>query len=142
MEQREYLYPGLLALASVMILFAATALFAEKVGQVMFVLTLQVVVQVVLGVVGCFIAAALLGISFGPISSAIVKLTATVLVPIAVMVMIPIEFVGWFIALICYWVLLAWLFSLEGRELVITVITLFVVRFIGWLILLPVIASL
>ena len=89
-------------------------------------LGIQLVIGVVLAIIACFITAKLMGISFGPIGTASLKLAAIFAFPAAVSLFIPL--VGWLVALFLYFGLLAWLFDLEGMEVVVCAIVIWGIR--------------
>ena len=87
--------------------------------------------NVVVGILALFIAAAVLDIDFGMLNTAFLKLGAVFAAPVAVGMLIPIPIIDLFASLIVYWMLLAWLFELDGRDLVICVLIPFVVRLVA-----------
>jgi hypothetical protein len=78
----------------------------------------HMVIGVVLGVIGCSITASIMGISFGYLYTAILKLAAIYALPTAISLFIP-YYVGWIVAFVLYFAMLAWLFDLEGKEITI-----------------------
>ncbi len=76
-------------------------------------------------------AAAILQIEFGDFGTAVLKLAAVFSAPAAAGALVPIEVVGWLFSIVLYWVLLAWLFSLEARDLFVSVVILFLIRLVG-----------
>lgn len=91
--------------------------------------------NIVLGIVGLYVAAALLQIEFGHVGTAVIKLAAVFSASVAVGAFLPDPILGWLVALVIYLGLLAWLFALEPFELVVCVVILAVVRFVGGMIL-------
>jgi len=84
---------------------------------------------VALGLAGCFLTAHLMGASFGYLNTAIIKLAAVAVFPNAVSLVIP--YVGWLVAALLYWGLLACLFDLDLTELLVLVVVLWILRFVG-----------
>ena len=58
-------------------------------------------------------------------------LAAVFSAPAAAGALVPIEIVDLLVSIVLYWVLLAWLFSLEARDLFVSVVILFLVRLVG-----------
>ncbi len=87
--------------------------------------------NIVFGIIALYIAAAVLQIDFGNIGTAVLKLAAVFSAPAAAGALVPIEIVDWLVSIVLYWVLLAWLFSLEARDLFISVVILFLVRLVA-----------
>ncbi len=121
-------------LASSLLVFAVTGFLAE--GAQGAIATLAVVgiglaLNIVFGIIALYIAAALLQIEFGDFGTAVLKLAAVFSAPAAAGALVPIEIVGWLFSIVLYWVLLAWLFSLEARDLFVSVVILFLVRLVG-----------
>lgn len=104
---------------------------AEGAGHTLAAVAISLVFNIVLGVVALYIAAAVLQINYGNLGTAVLKLAAIFSAPAAAGLLIPIEIVALIVSVVVYWALLAWLFALDARELIISVVILFVVRLIG-----------
>ena len=87
--------------------------------------------NIVFGIIALYLAAAVLQIEFGNFGTAVLKLAAVFSAPAAAGALVPIEIVDWLVSIVLYWLLLSWLFSLEARDLIISVIILFLVRLVG-----------
>jgi len=98
-------------------------------------LALSTGIGVGLMLVALFITARLMGIGFGPVDSAIIKLTAIYLLPSAIQLAIlattGIGFIGWLVSIVLYLVLLGWLFDLELSETLICAVVIFMVNFVA-----------
>lgn len=105
---------------------------AAGAGVVLMAVGVQLVIGVLLAIIACFITAKVMGISFGPLGSASLKLAAIFTFPAAVSLFIPV--VGWLAALILYFALLAWLFDLEAFEAVVCAVVIWVVRMLAVLV--------
>ena len=97
-------------------------------GTLLLGMFLGTVLQVVLGIIALFITAAIMGIDFGPLGLAILKLAAIMVFPDAVAAVFPIPLLGWIISMGLYLWLLAWLFDLEPLD---TVVCAFVIFFVN-----------
>lgn len=104
---------------------------AEGAGAVLRAVGVMLSFNLVFGVIGLYLAAAVLGIDFGNLFTAVLKLAAILCAPTAAAVLIPVPIVGLIAAIVLYWWLLSWLFELSGRDLVISVVILFLVRLAG-----------
>ena len=88
------------------------------------------VIGTALMIAAAFLTAKLLGMSFGELGPAVLKLAAIYLFPAAVGSLFPF---GVLIAMILWFALLLWLFEIEVFQAVVFVIVLFVVRWVvGW----------
>ncbi len=96
---------------------------------VLLVLGVHLLISVVLGIVACFITAAVLKTSFGEVGTAAVKLAAIMSFPLPVAMVIPI--LGWLVALVLYFALLMILFDLELFDVIVFAIVLSGVRWIA-----------
>jgi hypothetical protein len=124
----------LVLLGGSLLVFAALSFAgsgAEGAGALLGAVALSLVIDVVLGIIGLYLAAAVLGIDFGNLGTAVLKLAAILCAPIAVATLIPVPLVALISAIVLYWWLLSWLFELSGRDLVISVVILFLVRLAG-----------
>lgn len=82
---------------------------------------------------GAFIVASLASVSFGPFSTAILKLAAVAIVPDIVGEMIDatgIPMVGWGVSLVLYWTLVAQLFGMGADEAWMVVVLFGVLRWV------------
>lgn len=84
------------------------------------------------GVAGLWLAAKLWLGGVGPLGLAILRLAgiyaATDLIPI---IAAPLQFLGWFVYLVCYVGLLAWLFDLEAIESMMLALITFVLKILA-----------
>lgn len=81
-------------------------------------------IRIFFGIIACFITAKLLGVSFGELTSAIVKLAAAFTLPGAIEGFIP---GGWILGLILYYVMMMKFFDLTFFEaFVMAIISFFV----------------
>jgi hypothetical protein len=127
-EAKEVTIPTIL-LGIALAVFLGYGFYAAGVsgaGVVLIVVGIQVIIGVILGIIACVITARLMDISFGRLGTASLKLAAIFAFPAAVSLFIP--FIGWLVALILYFILLTWLFDLEGREATVCAIVIWVVR--------------
>ena len=130
---KQYKLPALMIVVGVLILavIGYSRAGEEAIGPVLSAIAMMTVINVVLGLFGLMITASILGVSFGPISSATLKLAATVILPLAIAE--PIPYFGWLVAMVLYFAMLAWLFDLDPNEAMICAIVLWLIRFLaGW----------
>jgi len=127
-DPKDYRIPGALLGVGVLIYLAWGFLTGGSAGLVAMVIYLPVrlIVQVILGVIACFITARFMGTSFGYLKSALVKLAAIFVFPSAATFFIP--WVGGIIAILLYWKLLEWLFELEALETIMLAIVIWFVN--------------
>ncbi len=121
-------------LGSSLLVFAVAGFFvggAEGAGATLAVVGIGLAFNIVFGIIALYTAAAVLQIDFGNIGTAVLKLAAVFSAPAAAGTLVPIEFIDWLVSIVLYWVLLAWLFSLEARDLFISVVILFLVRLVA-----------
>jgi hypothetical protein len=98
-------------------------------------------IMIPLGIVACFITAKLMGISFGELRSACVKLAAIFTFPGAVALIIPVTPLAWLVSIILYFGLLIWFFELEGWEPVVCAVVIWLVRLAATIIATMLLAS-
>jgi hypothetical protein len=118
---KELNFPLALIGIALVILLGVGVYTAGVAGAVIttFLLLLQALVSIGLGIVSCFVVAAVLGTSFGALKSACVKLAAVALFPLAIGILIGLisPIVGFWAVLVLYVGLLQSLFDLEIFEL-------------------------
>jgi hypothetical protein len=139
----EIKIPLALLLAGLAII-AGYALLIAGPELAMAVVTLQMVlllIMIPLGIVACFITAKLMGISFGELRSACVKLAAIFTFPGAVALIIPVTPLAWLVSIILYFGLLIWFFELEGWEPVVCAVVIWLVRLAATIIATMLLAS-
>lgn len=122
---------GLIALSMVLLVVsAAVDDDAEGFGAHLLALLVVAAVQVAISLVACFIAAGLAGIAYGLLKTAIIKLTAIILVAGALDTLLPLPgLIGSLVIFISTWyVLLWWLFDLDSSDIWITIAVLIVIR--------------
>ena len=127
---REIKIPAALLLAGIAGILAYAFVYGGKAGltATLLGLTVQTVVGVAVLLLGCFIAAKVLEISFGQLHTAILKLAAIYVFPVAVGIWIPIAIIDWLVSLGIYFCLVTWLFELEGNEPLYVVAIFFTVK--------------
>lgn len=104
---------------------------------VLFAVVLALAIQVVLGIVALYIAAALLGIGFGDGPTAAAKLAAIFLLPGAVSLFLP-GGVDWLVATAMYLIMLMIMLDLEHPvEIIVCVIVIALVRMVAVKYLVP-----
>ncbi len=121
-------------LGSSLLVFAVAGFFvggAQGATATLAAVGIGLAFNIVFGIIALYIAAAVLQIEFGNFGTAVLKLAAVFSAPAAVGALVPIEIVDLLVSIVLYWVLLAWLFSLEARDLFISVVILFLVRLVG-----------
>ncbi len=98
-------------------------------------LGMNVAVGVGLMLVACFLTAKMLGVSFGPLGSAVLKLAAIYLFPdavdLGVYAVTDLSFIGWITSIVLYFVLLSWLFDLDFGETMICAVVIFMVQMVA-----------
>lgn len=90
-------------------------------GIILFVLA-RFFFMIILGIPACFLAAKILGTSFGLFHTAVLKLAAIAVVPPAAGMLLP--FAGGWVGWMIYLALLEWLFDLEFYEAVVFAVVL------------------
>lgn len=135
-ESLEYKVPG--ALIGVSMLIYGAFFYWHLGGEGLVVGSLimisATIIEVILALGACFITAKLLGTSFGNLGSAIVKLTAIVLFPSAVGLILP---GGWIWTIIFYLGLLYALFDLDGWEPIYFAVILYAIERLVLMFVLP-----
>jgi hypothetical protein len=97
---------------------------------VLAVIGVGAVIGTAIMIAAAFLTAKLLGMSFGELGPAILKLAAIYLFPAAVGSLFPF---GVLLALVLWFALLLWMFEIEVFQAIVFVIVLFVVRLaVGW----------
>lgn len=129
-DPKDNLYPlGLLA-AGLVIMGGMAAFRAGPAGLAVELAATGVylAIMVVVGLAACFLAAKLMGIQYGTLGSASLKLAAIFIFPGAVSLLIPWACLSWLVSLVIYWGLIEWLFELNPVETVVTVLVIFAVN--------------
>lgn len=142
MDAKEVKIPlGLLVVGIAVMVFAAFQDAGTRGAvEVMAVIGTYIAVLVSLGIVALFIVAKVLDASFGPASIAALKLAAVFIFPAAIGLLLP-EGLGWVVALVLYLALLAWLFELDGTELIVCVVVIGIVRWVAGIAMATMIAA-
>jgi len=113
---------------------------AIAIGVVLVLMAVFIVITVGLMLMGLYAAAWILGVDFGPLHIGRLKLTgialgvgalSDIVTALLAPVMVGSGFVGWFVALNAYWILISKLFDLDASDALWTVLIIAVVRFIG-----------
>ena len=135
-DAKENLIPLVLAVLALVVftIYGAVKAGPAGAGTVVAFVGLQVLVGVPLAILSFFIAARILGISFGFIGPACKKLVAVYTFPAAVALLIPVPGLDWLVSLGLYAWLLAWLFELDFLEFVVTAVVMMLVRWFAGLI--------
>ncbi|MEZ6033168.1 MAG: hypothetical protein R3C17_08760 [Planctomycetaceae bacterium] len=128
----EFKVPGIIFGVSLAVLIGWACIYPaqDSIGIALLAVTLSLGVNVILGVVALFVAAALFNMSFGELRSAYLKLGAIFAAPAAATSIIPNAAIGWVVSLGLYFGLLSWLFDLDGKDVLISTIVLAVVRWL------------
>ena len=115
---------------------------AVAIGVVMVLMVVYVVVTVGLMLLGLYVAAWILGVDFGPLHIGLLKLTgialgvgalSDIVSALLAPLMVGSGLVGFFVAIIAYWILISKLFDIEASDALWTVLIVVIVRFIGGL---------
>ena len=122
--------PLILLLIGVAIYVTTAFLGAGPGGVViaMLLVALQITIAVVLGIPALLITAKLVGVEFGYLQTAVVKLSAIFVFPSAVAALIPLTPIAWLVSLVLYLGLLSKLFDLEAGEAVVCAIVIWLVQ--------------
>ena len=130
----EHLVPTLLLVVGLAIYVGHAFLTGDPDGTAaqLFVVGWQLVLNVVLGLIACAITGALMRTAFGRLRSAIFKLAAIFVFPAAVSLLIPSVPIAWLVSYALYFWLLTWLFDLEGWDVVVCAIVIWLVRIIAF----------
>ena len=124
MNAKEFKIPVVLLAVGLTSIIAFAFVFGGPYGLLiaLLLLTVQTVVGVAILLAACFVAARLLGIYFGPVSTAVLKLTAIFIFICGAAVWL-LAWASLYLALaailgvfLIFYALLAWLFDLEGPE--------------------------
>ncbi|GEM_PF-1969476 len=128
-DAKEVKVPAALLIAGVVIVVAHGVWLAGPAGGVLMLAALLIglLINLIVGVIGCLITVRLVGSSFGFFWNAILKLSAVIVFPFAVAISIPV--LGWVLAFGLYLGLLRWLFDLQWFEVVVLVVVLMLVDF-------------
>ncbi len=115
-----------IARVSFLVLVASACFQPGQVGILVNLLAiiLFLVLNIVIGVAALFVAAALFNMSIDDLRSAFVNLAAIFTAPAAVATLFPFGFLVWAIALAIYFELFSWLFDLDGKQVLISVVAI------------------
>jgi hypothetical protein len=132
-DSKEYKIPAILLGVGILIELLRAFFSPSKAGvtAALVALLIALIVRVGLGVVACYLTARIMGVGFGYLTTAILKLAAVFIFPSAVTFFIPmfgIPVLGSLIAILLYWGLLEWLFELGAMETIALVIIIFFVN--------------
>ena len=128
----EYAIPAAL-LAAALLAFVGFGFYAAGPGGALVVMTtvgVSLALATGLGIVACFMAAKILGTSYGPLGTGVLKLAAIIAFSSAVSLFIP--YVGWLASLLLYYGLLSWLFDLDAIETIVTALVIWAVRMLAF----------
>jgi len=131
-DPKEFTIPMALITLSV-IIYAGGGLAgggADGAMETIVAIGLSMIVGVVFGIIGFYVATWLFGIEYGNLITAMPKMGAIVLFPGSIAQFIP-GWPGWLVSLILYFFLLSWLFALDATDTFITVLTLFVLQILA-----------
>lgn len=140
-DAKEVKIPLVLLLAGlgIYVSYGFYAAGPEGAVAVLMAVCTQLGLGVLLGILACMLTAKLMDISFGTLSHASLKLAAIFAFPSAVSLYIP--YFGFIVAFVLYIGLLAWLFELEGREVLVCAAVISVVRWLAGIMALAVLTS-
>lgn len=145
-DAKEYKIPAALLLVGILIDIGHTVFTAgvKGVGPELLAMGIIVTVQVILGIIACFITARIMGANFGTLTPAMVKLAAVCVFPGAVALFIPsfIPLVGMFLTPLLFWGLLEWLFELDVMESIVLVFVIWIVQIGGGIVVLAALSPL
>lgn len=132
MDKKDFTYPLMLLVIGIVI-FIGYGVFLGDASPLETILSLGIVttIQVIFGIIACYIVAGMMSIGFGTLGTASLKLAAAMVFPNAAALLVPIPFVNWIVALVLYFSLLAWFFSLDVTETFVLVIILFLIRLLA-----------
>lgn len=134
---REYYVPAGLVIAGIFLSVINQMYFDIFTVPLTFALPIvgvKLVVDLVMLVIGCFIAMKIMDMAFGAPGSAILKLCAVAVAPGALANICTSLFgigggmLGWLLAVIMYWGLLYWLFDLDFAELCVLTTIIWLIR--------------
>lgn len=132
----QYMYPGIaLVVGAIMLVGAAYLQFVSAgdgvamqgvtLGATVFGVMMLTAVETVAMLIGCLIAAKLIGVGFGSLGSAMVKLPACFVVPAAIDLIVSsltgFGLFGWGAGIFTYYIMLRLLFDLEEQETVLVI---------------------
>lgn len=115
--------------AVISIVYGIVAVDDSSVGASVVGVLLNIALSVAFALPACFIVAKILGVSFGFLNTAVLKLAALSVFPAAIGMIIP--GIGGWVALALYFGLLEWFFELDWWESVVFVIVLSVLRILA-----------
>lgn len=146
-EFRDKQFPQYLLLAGFIVIVAQVAIsIGGSVGAfaaAAIAMAILVAIRLALMLGGVLVAARFAGISFGPIGSALLKLSAICVGPTALGSLvadmlggdIAVQCLGSGISLFLYYILISYLFCLDGGQTVTCVIAIFVVRLVAGIVI-------
>jgi hypothetical protein len=126
----EFKIPAAVLLVAVAVILVLAVIAPGAGGALASLLSLLFItaVSVAVSLLALLIASEIAGISYGPVGTAALKLAAITLVPTAAGMLVPWPAVAWIVMLLSFLGLVTWLFDLDGRELLITIVVLIVTR--------------
>jgi hypothetical protein len=129
-KTKETTVPFSLLVVGIVLLFIASIRSGgwAGFGAILIGMIIETVIRVFLLVIAAFVTAKLISAGFGNLSSAILKFAAMVVFTSGLSLAINVTFVGWAIAVICWFCLLIYLFALDGKEALIFMGVMFVVN--------------
>lgn len=118
---KEITIPLSLLGAGVALLFVAALHLQEAASfpAIMLGLAIDTTIRVTLLIVVAFLTARLIGAGFGSLNTAILKFAAIVVFTSGLTQAVNLSWIGWAIAIICWFCLLIYLFDLDGKEALI-----------------------
>lgn len=130
-DAKEVKIPLILLVVGLVLYFGYGLAFAGPAGAAVLLMAagIQLVFGIVVAIPACFLAASLLGTSYGSVGTATLKLAAIIIFPTAASLLIPIF--GWLVALMLYWFLIGFLFDLEPMEVIYTALIIWGVRLVA-----------
>ena len=141
-DPREYKIPIALLAIGILIYLFFYLLITGSHGFTTLLISfpLQLVIQMVMGIIVCVVTAKIFGTSFGNHGSALLKLAAIFTFSGAVAVSIPFG-MDWMVFLLVCTVLLKWLFQIDTVETIVFVILLAATKFVALLVLVMIFGS-
>ena len=146
-KQKNVFIPLGLIASSLVVVFAYQMFFADDILsplQAVTYISLSTAVIIPILLIGLYIASSVIGISYGPLHTGLLKLLAIYLAPEACQSIINIimgdyTLLGWFVSLIIYYALTMYLFELDPDETFYTIIILTITKIIASIFLVTVI---
>jgi hypothetical protein len=137
-ETPEWVAPSIILGLGLVLSVGSLAVAGGTVGAAVgaIIVVLRLVTSVPLGIAGLFIVAPLLGVSFGTIGMAILKLAAINVLNVAIMLMADFSgagMIGFAFGAMINWLLFKWLFELEFSETMISLTIIGLIQFLATL---------